>query len=65
MSLSVNSTNSTNPFAFLQSMMQQASVIVLEGFTLRTEAQIVKYPERCRDPRGEVMWRTVMELCGR
>lgn len=48
-----------------QEIMQQASEIVLAGFGLRTDAKVVKHPERYMDPRGEVMWRTVMELCGR
>jgi DNA polymerase I-like protein with 3'-5' exonuclease and polymerase domains len=48
-----------------QEIMQTASEIVLAGFGLRTEAKIVRHPERYMDPRGEVMWYTVMELCGR
>jgi DNA polymerase I-like protein with 3'-5' exonuclease and polymerase domains len=48
-----------------QEIMQTASEIVLAGFGLRTEAKIVRHPERHMDPRGEVMWYTVMELCGR
>jgi hypothetical protein len=48
-----------------QQIMQHASELVLDGFGLGTEAKLVKYPNRYMDPRGEVMWRTVMELCGR
>lgn len=48
-----------------QEIMRQASEAVLDGFALRTDAKIVKHPERYSDPRGEVMWTTVMELCGR
>jgi hypothetical protein len=47
-----------------QQVMRQASEVVLDGFDLRTDAKVVKYPDRYSDPRGEVMWRTVMELCG-
>ena len=48
-----------------QQIMQHASEVELNGFGLRTEAKVVKYPDLYMDPRGEVMWRTVMELCGR
>jgi DNA polymerase I-like protein with 3'-5' exonuclease and polymerase domains len=48
-----------------QEIMRQASEVVLAGFSLRTNAKAVRHPGRYRDPRGEVMWRTVMELCGR
>jgi hypothetical protein len=42
--------------------MREASEIVLGGFALRTDAKIVRYPDRYRDPRGECMWRIVMEI---
>lgn len=48
-----------------QQAMREASEIVLDGFPLRTDAKVVLYPDRYRDPRGEVMWKTVCELCGR
>ncbi len=48
-----------------QEIMRQASEVVLAGFALRTDAKIVRHPDRYMDPRGEVMWKTVMELCGR
>jgi DNA polymerase I-like protein with 3'-5' exonuclease and polymerase domains len=48
-----------------QQIMQHASEVVLDGFGLRTDAKVVMYPARYLDPRGELMWRTVMELCGR
>jgi hypothetical protein len=48
-----------------QAIMQKASEIVLDGFPLRTEAKIVRHPERYSDDRGKVMWKIVSELCGR
>jgi hypothetical protein len=45
-----------------QALMQQASLLVLPGFPLRTEAKIVRYPERYLDPRGVQMWETVQAL---
>ena len=45
-----------------QDAMAEASRVVLDGFELRTDAEIVRYPERYMDPRGKQMWQTVMEL---
>ena len=42
--------------------MREASEIVLSGFALRTEAKIVRHPERYTDPRGERMWKLVCGL---
>jgi hypothetical protein len=48
--------------ASMRAAMAQASRIVLDGFELRTEAQRISHPDRFGDPRGERMWRQVMEL---
>lgn len=48
-----------------QQVMREASEIVLDGFTLRTDAKVVRHPDRYSDKRGQVMWETVCELCGR
>ena len=48
--------------AATQGVMQEASEIVLSGFILRTDVEIVRWPERYRDKRGEKMWRTVTEI---
>lgn len=48
-----------------QAVMQKASEIVLDGFPLRTEAKIIRHPERYSDKRGKAMWDIVCELCGR
>jgi hypothetical protein len=45
--------------------MAEASRIVLGGFELRTEAKIVRYPDRYMDRRGMVMWNRVFELIKR
>jgi len=42
-----------------QATMQEASEIVLSGFRLRTDAEIVRHPDRYMDDRGEKMWATV------
>ena len=41
-------------------IMAEASQIVLDGFTLRTEAKVVRHPDRYMDVRGERFWREVM-----
>lgn len=45
--------------------MRTASRIVLAGFELRTDATIIRYPDRYDDPRGSVMWRRVLRLLNR
>jgi hypothetical protein len=45
-----------------QKLMAEASQIVLDGFCLRSDADIVRYPDRYTDKRGAVMWATVMGL---
>jgi len=42
-----------------QAAMAEASRVVLSGFELRSEAKVVRYPERYSDPRGAKMWDTV------
>jgi DNA polymerase I len=48
--------------ARMQEAMREASRIVLDGFALGTDAQIVRYPDRYMDERGAVMWGRVMNL---
>jgi DNA polymerase I len=47
-----------------QGIMQQASATVLNGFVLKSDARIVRYPNRYMDERGIKMWDTVMETVG-
>jgi DNA polymerase family A len=42
--------------------MAKASRVVLAGFELRTDVNVVRYPDRYQDPRGTVMWERVMKL---
>jgi DNA polymerase-1 len=48
--------------ARMQEAMVEASRVVLGGFELRTDAQVVRYPDRFMDERGAVMWHRVMAL---
>jgi DNA polymerase-1 len=46
-----------------RSAMEEASRIVLDGFGLRTDVQVVKWPDRYMDEdRGRVMWVRVMQV---
>jgi DNA polymerase I-like protein with 3'-5' exonuclease and polymerase domains len=45
-----------------QAVMGRASEMVLSGFPLRTEAKVVRHPDRYMDERGRQMWETVMGL---
>ncbi len=45
-----------------QKCMLEAGRIVLDGFELRTDAEIVRWPDRYMDKRGEKMWATVMSI---
>jgi DNA polymerase-1 len=48
--------------AAMRAAMAEASRAVLDGFEIRTDVHVVRYPERYEDDRGRVMWRRVMEL---
>ncbi len=45
-----------------QAYMAEASRIVLEGFELRTDVEVVRYPNRYMDERGRKMWDTVQSI---
>jgi hypothetical protein len=42
--------------------MREASALVLPAFPLRTDAKVVKYPDRYSDARGRRMWELVTGL---
>ena len=46
----------------LQAIMAEASKIILNGFEVRTDVDVVRYPDRYMDGRGRVMWDRVMGL---
>lgn len=45
-----------------QRAMVEASRIVLNGFELRSDAEVVRYPDRYMDERGERMWETITNI---
>ena len=46
----------------MQEIMRRASLVVLGGHELRTDATIVRYPGRYSDRRGEKIWQDVLGL---
>lgn len=42
-----------------QRLMEEASVVVLDGFALRTSVRTVRAPDRWTDPRGKTIWKAV------
>jgi len=44
--------------AIARQAMAEASSLVLGGFRLRSEAKVIRYPERYQDGRGTHMWNT-------
>lgn len=47
-----------------RAIMAEASRIVLGGFEIGTDVEIVKYPDRYMDEAGEDFWNTVTRLAG-
>lgn len=45
-----------------KAIMADASSVVLGGFRLRSDADVVRYPDRYRDERGAVMWNTTQAI---
>ena len=53
--------------ALMQEIMRRASRIVLNATAdgtheLRTDAKIIRFPDRYTDPRGAELWNTVLQL---
>ena len=49
----------------LREIMTEAGRIVLAGFPVRTDAEVVRWPDRYVDKRGVEMWRMAMDLLHR
>ena len=46
----------------MRAAMAEASRVVLNGFEVRTEGKLVRYPDHYSDPRGERMWQEILSL---
>jgi DNA polymerase-1 len=51
-----------NKVILTQRIMTDASEVVLDGFRLRSDAKLFRYPDRYRDARGDKMWNEVWKL---
>jgi hypothetical protein len=47
-----------------QQIMSDASAIVLDGFRLRSDAEVFRHPDRYMDERGRQMWQAVTRIIG-
>jgi DNA polymerase I-like protein with 3'-5' exonuclease and polymerase domains len=56
------SQNTQEVIAACKDVMKQASSVVLGGFALRTDANIIQFPKRYMDQRGRAMWEKVFNL---
>lgn len=50
----------THAVAVANDAMARASRAVLDGFELRADVRVLRYPERLIEPRGELMWQRVV-----
>ena len=48
--------------AATQEAMAEAGRVVLDGFELRTDAEIVAWPDRYMDKRGVVLWDEILSI---
>jgi DNA polymerase I-like protein with 3'-5' exonuclease and polymerase domains len=48
--------------ALMQEIMRRASRVVLGAHELRTDAKIIRYPDRYTDRRGDAVWANVLAL---
>ena len=48
--------------ALMQELMRRASRVVLGEHELRTDAKIIRYPDRYTDRRGDAVWANVLAL---
>ena len=53
-----------NAVSVAQAAMAEASAVVLEGFILRSDTHLIRYPGRYPDARGQRMWETVWAVVG-
>ena len=45
-----------------QQAMEEASELILKGFRLKTDTEVVRWPDRYFDERGAGMWSKIMKL---
>jgi hypothetical protein len=45
--------------ASAQLAMAEASRIVLDGYEVKTDVEITRWPDRCTDARGSALWQKI------
>ena len=61
--IEADTANIERDVARTQEIMREAARIVLDGFTLQSDAKVVSWPDRYVDEeRGRVMWNKVLHL---
>ena len=48
--------------ARMRALMSRAGRAVTGGFDVRTEKEVVRWPDRYMDPRGRAMWERIMAM---
>lgn len=46
----------------MQAIMEQAAALVIPGLKMRTDAKIIRHPDRFSDPRGDAFWEKVTAI---
>ena len=46
----------------MRALMSRAGRAVTGGLDVRTDAEVVRWPDRFMDPRGAAMWRRVVGM---
>jgi DNA polymerase I len=45
-----------------QAAMEEASMVVLDGFRLRSDVKLTEAPDRYEDEKGAAMWKLIWEV---
>lgn len=48
--------------AITQAVMSEASMLVLDGFEIKTDVKVVRFPDRFIEPKGQQMWMRLLQL---
>jgi len=60
--IEANSEDIPDAVKITEKAMSRASEMILDGFKLNTDAEIIRFPERYSDERGEEMWCKIIDL---
>ena len=57
--IEADATSINQVVAQAQQLMLEAGKVVLDGFELRSDAEVIAYPDRYSDPRGQAFWERI------